>query len=44
MGRYNESFEKRIRIAVQIELNSVKMKYNEDVNTHRNRVEELCFK
>lgn len=30
--------------ALQTELNSVKMKYNKDVNSYSNRVAELYFK
>lgn len=40
-----DAFESQLSASsLQIELNSVKMKYDNDVNTYLNRVEKLYFK
>lgn len=49
MGKNKKKLKKAFKSQLlasdfQIELNSVKLKYNEDVNSYSNRVEELYFK
>lgn len=49
MGRYKNKlkdvFKSQLSASVfQIELNSVKINYNEDVNSYSNRVKKLYFK